>query len=162
MAIRNIDAIRRRGDAVAAQVANEKAMREGYFWNRVKLIRENRQDAIDAIDTIIALYNNGLGKQFEEWENQFMKVRVSRGSEYAFRVSLDGCNAYYYPVRDIVEFSWYGHGMYEHYSTGDSNKEYVIDRVTRGKDRTYDTLLTELATGLGPYLKDFFMWLEKL
>ncbi len=52
--------------------------------------------------------------------------------------------------------------MYEHYSTGDSNKEYVIDRVTRGKDRTYDNLLTDLAVGLGPYLKDFFMWLEKL
>ena len=70
MAIRNLEAIQRQGTMIAAQQENSRRMREENFWHRVSIIQQSCNDAIDAVDTIAALCQNGLRSKFEDWMKQ--------------------------------------------------------------------------------------------
>lgn len=165
MAVRNLDGITRHGDMLAEQKANEKKLRDDYFWKRVNLIRETREDALDAVDTIKALREHGLYGKFEQWDNRdnsSLSVHTSVGNPIRFRMKAGDCLIYYEPQGDIVEFGWSAYGMCESYSTKNGNMDYVINAVSRADKRDYDMLLTAMATKISPYLEEFFKWVESL
>ena len=81
MAIRNFDAIQRKGAMIAEQRQNAFNLKRENFHRRIELIKSCREDAIDAIDTIDALYRNGLLGEFEKWMKQ-SKVRYSNETFY--------------------------------------------------------------------------------
>lgn len=163
MAVRNLDAIKRSGDMLAAQKANEKKLRDDYFWKRIELIRDTKPQAVDAVDTIKAMYEHGLYGQFENWltRTQQNGVQISCGNPIRFRVSLDRCYIYYEPNEGKIEFYWSDHGMCESYTIPNRNMDYVINAVNKN-NRSYNTLLTEMAAWLPPFLDDFFKWVDTL
>lgn len=163
MAVRNLEAIKRSGDMLAAQKANEKKLRDDYFWKRIELIRDTKPQAVDAVDTIKALYNHGLYGQFKNWLTRTQQdgVEISCDNPIRFRISRDNCFIFYEPKAGIIEFAWCDHGMCESYTTGNTNMDYVINAVSKN-NRSYDALLTAMAAWLPPFLDDFFKWVDTL
>lgn len=165
MAVRNLGGITRCGNMLAEQKANEKRLRDDYFWKRVELIRDTKPQAIDAVDTIKALREHGLLGKFEQWDRRdcsTLQVQTSLGNPIRFKIKAGDCIIFYEPQGDYIEFSWSAHGMIESYSTKNSDMDYVISAVSRKDSREYDMLLTALATRLRPYLEDFFKWVDTL
>ena len=163
MAVRNLEAITRQGNLLAAQKANEKKIRDDNFWRRVELIRDTKPQAVDAVDTIKAMYEHGLYGKLENWltRTQQNGVQISCGNPIRFRISRDRCFIYYEPKDGVIEFAWSDHGMCESYTTRNANMDYVINAVTKD-NRSYDTLLTAMAAWLPPFLDDFFKWVDTL
>lgn len=161
MAVRNFDSIKRHGDMVRNQVANERKMREENFHKRVGIIKAYQQDAIDCVDTILALFKNGLRQQYEDWES---KQTDGINFDYQWQ-SLDcGCpenkdaTVSYVPKTNIIKFGWSAHGMYECYQDN-QHLDYLIHTAMPGR---YDGGLTRMATKLKPFLDAFFAWVETI
>ena len=74
MAVRNLAAIQRQGTMIAEAKKNAYEMKKESVFNRVGLIRASQQDAIDAVDTIKALRENGLGARFDEWKDSHKQL----------------------------------------------------------------------------------------
>ena len=160
MAIRCKEKILRQGKMIAEQKQNEQNLIVDNFWNRVNIVKECHDDAIDFIDTAKALYGNGLGGKFETWR----KAQNVTYYDLGFRVCCLSDNkqsAYvtYYPLKDMITFSWSGWGMSECYSTTEDAKYFISHYL---KDKKYDKGLTDLAIRLKPYLNAFFEWVETL
>lgn len=159
MAIRCKENILRQGKMIAEQRQNQYQMIVNNFWDRVNIVKECHDDAIDFIDTAKALYGNGLGAKFETW----CKSQNVTYYELGFRICCLSNNresAYvtYYPIKDIITFSWSGWGMCECYST--ENADYFISNYL--KNKSYDNGLTDLSVRLKPFLHAFFEWVETL
>lgn len=170
MAVRNLEAIQRQGTMIAEQKRNEYQLRKDFFWKRVNIIRDCHDDAVDFVDTVKALGNNGLLSRFEKWcEKQNVEYR-SYCDE--FTLYSNNCTIHYNPIEDYVSFSWSAHGMCESYSTnkyqdyangGADGERYLIDCVTKkDDDRTYNDLLTKMSERLQPFINAFFDWLESI
>lgn len=162
MAIRCKEKILRQGKMIAEQKQNEQNLIVNNFWNRVNIVKECHDDAIDFIDTAKALCGNGLGGKFETWCNS-QNVTYDRYN-LGFRICCLSDNkqsAYvtYYPLKDMITFSWSGWGMSECYSTT-NDAEYFISNYL--KDKKYDKGLTDLSIRLKPFLNAFFEWVETL
>jgi hypothetical protein len=160
MAIRCQENILRQGKMIAEQKQNEQNLIVNNFWNRVNIVKECHDDAIDFIDTAKALYQNGLGGKFETWCKSQNVTYYALG----FRICCLSDNkqsAYvtYYPLKDMITFSWSGWGMSECYSTT-TDAEYFISHYL--KDKKYDKGLTDLSIRLKPFLNAFFEWIETL
>ena len=162
MAIRCEQKILRQGKMIAEQRQNEQNLIVNNFWNRVNIVKECHDDAIDFIDTAKALCGNGLGGKFETWckSQNITYDRYNLG----FRICCLSDNkqsAYvtYYPLEDMITFSWSGWGMSECYSTT-KDAEYFISHYL--KDKKYDKGLTDLSIRLKPFLNAFFEWVETL
>lgn len=159
MAVRNFDSIKRHGDMVRNQVANERKMREENFYKRANIIKGCQQDAIDCVDTIIALFQNGLRQQYENWEsNQVDGIKFNRQYQ-SLGCSCPECrNAYvrYIPKENRLNFGWSDYGMCESYDDGG---DYLIHTALPGR---YDLGLTNLSTKLKPFLDAFFAWVETI
>ena len=162
MAIRCKEKILRQGKMIAEQKQNEQNLIVNNFWNRVNIVKECHDDAIDFTDTAKALCGNGLGGKFETWCNS-QNVTYDRYN-LGFRICCLSDNkqsAYvtYYPLKDMITFSWSGWGMSECYSTT-NDAEYFISNYL--KDKKYDKGLTDLSIRLKPFLNAFFEWVETL
>lgn len=159
MAIRNLDAITRRGNMVKEQIQNARTIKEENFWNRVNFIRKSHEDAIDAIDTIRALRANKLGKLFDEWMAQ-QDVKFLRDFNIFLLYASQGTWVGYNPNENFVEFHSNRNGMHETYRT---NTEYIGHFIHMYLDeKNYDGGLTLLAERLQPFLDSFFSWVETL
>jgi len=159
MAIRCEQKILRQGKMIAEQRQNEQNLIVNNFWNRVNIVKECHNDAIDFIDTVKALYENGLGSKFDAW----CKLKNVTYYELGFRVcclsdNRQSAHVTYYPTKGIITFSWSGWGMCECYSTEEA--EYFIPRYL--KNHGYDKGLTDLSIRLKPFLNAFFEWVETL
>lgn len=161
MAVRNFDSIKRHGDMVRNQIANERTMREENFYKRINIIKACQADAIDCVDTILALFKNGLRQQYEDWESKQID-----GIRFSYQNQSLGCgcpenkNAIvrYIPKTNIVQFQWSAHGMCESYEDS-KHCDYLIHTAMPGR---YDGGLTRMATKLEPFLNAFFAWLETI
>lgn len=162
MAVRNLEAIQRQGTMIANQVANAKKMTENHFWERINIIRQSRADAIDAVDTIEALFKNGLRNKYDEWQKQ-QNVRYSpQFKEFTCDGIWDETKVCYRPYEDDVKFGWSAHGMCESYSINNNttSMDYFIHQRLSNKD--YDKKLSRLVTNLQPFLDVFFKWVETI
>lgn len=162
MAVRNLDAIKRHGTMIAEQIRNEKRMREDFFWKRVNIIKSCHEDAIDFIDTVNALWKNGLGDKYEQWMKQQNVHYMPYNKEISICCLMDceqDAHVYYEPAENVVWFGWSGHGMSELYSTN-NDVDYFIHNYLKG--RNYDDGLTMMAERLQPFLKSFFEWVENI
>lgn len=162
MAIRCEQNILRQGKMIAEQRQNKYQMLVNHFWDRVNIVKECHDDAIDFIDTAKALCGNGLGGKFETWCNS-QNVTYDR-CNLGFRVCCLSNNkesAYvtYYPLKDMITFSWSGWGMSECYSTTKDANYFISNYL---KDKKYDDGLTNLSVRLKPFLNAFFEWVETL
>lgn len=164
MAVRNLQAIQRQGRAIAEAKKNERDLRTEHFWNRVNKITDTHNDAIDCIDTIKALCDNGLRERLEEWMKGKL-VSYSFSNNYFYY----GCscprnetaNIEYYPKENYVSFAWHGYGMFSSYQT---NTQYGIDRLIESEleHKGFDDGLTKFSTCLKPFFDEFFSWVETL
>lgn len=164
MAIRNLDAITRYGEMIAEQKRNTNRLREEHFNNRLNIIKSSHSDAIDAMDTICALSENGLRSRFEEWEkNQNVYFDFQRHRFYVIckvdEPKKENAIVSYYPSNDNICFSWNGWGMSECSSTNVEKADCLIHRLSQ---HGYEQGLTDLCERLQPYLNAFFKWLNSL
>lgn len=162
MAVRNMEAISRQGAMIAEQQRNAAQMKAENFWKRVNIIKQCHDDAIDFVDTVDALCENGLRTRFETWMKQ-QNVHY-RTCDHTFSVCClndrkQDAHVYYAPRENAVCFGWSGWGMCEYYSTN-NNMDYFIQQYLKGKN--YDEGLTMMATRLQPFLKAFFEWVETI
>ena len=162
MAVRNLDAIKRHGTMIAEQIRNEEQMREDFFWKRVNIIKSCHDDAIDFIDTVKALWGNGLGDKYEQWMEQQNVHYMPYNKEIRICCLMDGkqqAHVYYEPIENVVCFGWSGWGMSEYYSTDKDVKNFIHNSL---KGRHYDDGLTMMAERLQPFLKSFFEWVDSI
>lgn len=162
MAVRNFDAIQRHGEMIREQNANAKRVSLDFFWKRVNIVRNTRQDAIDAIDTIHALYENGLGGILNKWmENQNVHCRTYNNSFYIVSKINEKADVSYYPKEDKIYCAWGDHGMCECYKIEQgTSSDYSIEKIL--SSRGYNETLTLLAERLQPFLDNFFKWVETI
>lgn len=163
MAVRNMEAIKRHGDMIAQERQNKKLAKEQAFWSICNTIKSCRDDAVDAVDTINALYENGLGSKFETWlksQNVGYSIQFKR---FSVGSPLDNPKEYayvsYVPERDSIRFAWNGYGMCESYDTKSDNMEHFIHSYY---DKKYKEGHERLAARLQPFLNAFFAWTETL
>lgn len=166
MAVRNLNGIVRQGRMIAQENKNARDLRNDNFWKRVSMVQECMKDAIDFIDTVKFLEENGLRDQFEEW----MKGKNVRFESYRGLICVtclsnkkESANVGYYPQANSVHFGWNGCGMCESYhivSKVSSDADYFINQ--RLSKRNYDEGLTMLATRLRPFLNAFFEWVDTI
>lgn len=168
MAVRNLAAIQRQGTMIAEVKKNAYEMKKNSVFNRVGLIRASQQDAIDAVDTIKALRENGLGARFDEWKDSHKQLVFTSTHGDGFRLSSNSYNVYYTPETNDVKFTWSGSGGCEGYSFNKyesdiRNMHYLIERVTKDDGyNKYDELLTKMAASFKPYLDEFFAWVDTI
>ena len=165
MAVRNMEAINRQGEMIAQQRRNARQMREESFWNRVNMIKASHKDAVDFVDTVDALYKNGMGTKFEEWLKNQNVGYANYNKRMAVSCKVDcerkeSAHVYYVPAKNSVGFGWNGYGMCESYTAGESDAEYLIHQ--RLSHHGYDEGLTKLAERLQPFLDAFFKWVETI
>lgn len=164
MAVRNLQAIQRQGRAIAEAKKNEHDLRAEHFWSRVNKITDTRKDAIDCIDTIKALCENGLRKRFEEWMDG-KNVHYNHDSHFCVFCSCprnETESIKYYPKENYVCFAWQGYGMFSCYQTNvQSDVDRLIDHELV-KDEGFDDGLTKFSTCLKPFFDEFFSWIETL
>ena len=160
MAIRCEEKILRHGKMIAEQKQNEQNLIVNNFWDRVNIVKECHDGAIDFIDTVKALYANGWDKEYRNWcksqnvDYYYLGFRVCCLSD-----AKQTAYVTYYPLKDMITFSWSGWGMSECYSTT-NDAEYFISNYL--KDKKYDKGLTDLSIRLKPFLNAFFEWVETL
>lgn len=161
MAIRCEEKILRHGKMIAEVKQNKHQMIVKNFWDRVNIVKECHDDAIDFVDTAKALYENGWGAKFETWcESQNVTYDKYKLGFCVCCLSDKKETAYvsYLPIKNIITFSWTGWGMCECYST--ENAGYFISNYL--KKQGYDNGLTDLSVRLKPFLNAFFDWVETL
>lgn len=163
MAVRNLDSIQRKGAEVYNEKANARKLKADGYWRRVNIVKESHDDAVDALDTIQALFEHGLRQAFEEWmkgqgisySNQYKRFEVRAPYDHGYS------EAGYEPLNNDICFHWSGHGCCESYSAN-SHYDRLIDYHIGKADDRYDELLTRLAEKLQPFLDAFFKWTETL
>lgn len=163
MAVRNLAAIQRQGAMIAEAKKNEYQLKKEDVWKRIDIIRASREDAIDAIDTMKALVDNGMRDRLYKWE---VERHLGLNASGRFTLSLGSCRISFNPRTDEVIFTLGNCGMCECYSTKEAlydgkKEQYFIERITH-KDRRYDELLTRMATEFKPYLDAFFAWVDTI
>ena len=160
MAVRNFDAIQRKGAMIAEQRQNAFNLKRENFRRRIELLKSCREDALDAIDTINALYENGLHKEFEKWMEK-ADVRYYVGTFYV-KLYKDGdsTEVRYTPKTNNVLFQCHFCGMIDGCNTNSFNETDFLQY--RLKSHHYDEALTLLSTALKPFLNGFFAWVETL
>lgn len=157
-----MDAIERQGNMIAEQRRNARQIREYGFWKRVDIIKACHDDAIDFVDTVDALYKNGLRDKFEAWLKQQNVDYTHNNNKLSVCCLSDrqqDARVYYVPTEGAVCFGWRGWGMCEYYSTNEK-MDYFIHTYLSGHG--YDEGLTKMATRLQPFLKAFFEWVETI
>lgn len=168
MAVRNLAAILRQGTMIAEAKKNEYQLKKENVWKRIDIIRASKEDAIDAIDTMKALVDNGMRDRLYKWE---VERHLGLNGAGEFTLSLGSCRISFNPRTDEVIFTWSNCALCESYSTQEFPREgvtrngrsaqYFIERITH-KDRRYDELLTRMAAEFKPYLDAFFAWVDTI
>ena len=163
MAVRNLASIQRQGTMIVEVEKKEFQSKRDYIFRLINKIREYRADAIDALDTIKALNDNGLETKFQAWNLKRSIVPVGK----TLRMEYNNFYIIYNPYLDDVEFSWRGcwHLSTQKYRIGTENNEEnersFIGSVTR-KDRMFTYLLEKMDKEFKPYLNEFFAWVDTL
>ena len=163
MAVRNLAAIQRQGAMIAETKKNEYQLKKENVWKRIDIIRASREDAIDAIDTMKALVDNGMQDRLYKW---VVKRHLGLNGAGNFTLSLGSCRISFDPQTDAVIFACEGSGKRESYSTKDfprdgGKEQYFIEKIT-DKDRSYADLLARMAMEFKPYLDEFFAWVDTI
>lgn len=163
MAVRNLASIQRQGTMIVEVEKKEFQSKRDYVFRGINKIREYRADAIDALDTIKALKDNGLETKFQTWNLKRSIVPVGK----TLRMEYNNFYIIYNPYLDDVEFSWRGYWNLstQKYRIGTENNEEnersFIGSVTR-EDRKFTYLLEKMNKEFKPYLNEFFAWVDTL
>ena len=78
MAVRNLASIQSQGAMIVEVEKKEFQSKRDYVFRLINKIREYRADAIDALDTIKALKDNGLETKFQTWNLKRSIVPVGK------------------------------------------------------------------------------------
>lgn len=161
MAVRNLASIEHQGMLNVEAEKKEFQSKRDYVFRLINKIREHKADAIDALDTIKALKDNGLQQKFQAWNVNRSIVPVGK----TLRMEYRNFYVIYNPYLDDVECSWRGYWNLstQKYHIGTENNEEnerdFIGSVTR-KGRPFTYMLEKMNNDFKPYLDEFFAWVD--